>query len=64
MYKLTDFDCRVHIMSMGILYICHLRIVLWLSYILSAENIIFIDFFAVKVDGSEVKVEIFKEVFM
>ena len=47
---------KMPIASVGILYICNLWILLKkiVIYILSAEHFIFIDFFAVKVDGSDV----------
>ena len=35
-----------------------------MQYILSDENVIFMDFFAVKVDGSDVIAGIYKEVFI
>ena len=42
---------KVPISCLGILYICNLWILLRKS---SAKNVIFVDFFAVKVDGSDV----------
>ena len=50
---------------MGILNICNLWILLRkIVKILLDENVIFMDFFAVKVDGSDVIVGIRKEVFI
>ena len=55
-HAFTRHSLKVSITSVGILHIYNLWILLRkiVIYILSAENFIFIDFFAVKVDGSDV----------
>ena len=47
------FTHKVPTMSVGILHICNLWILLK-KIVMSAENFIFIHFFAVKVDGSDI----------
>ena len=58
---MSFYATQVPIMSVGILHICNLWILRRKIVISSAKNFIFIDFFAVKVDGSA---GICKEVFM
>ena len=59
--SMSFYATQVPIMSVGILHICNLWILRRKIVISSAKNFIFIDFFAVKVDGSA---GICKEVFM
>ena len=51
-----DLSVKVHMTSVGTLNVCNLWILL--------RKIVFMDFLAVKVDGSEVKSGICEEVFM